>query len=79
VYGYRCGETEKIIQGFVPNFPDPSAEAGAANKWVSQESVRFRAFLGVQIRADSASFVQDVDKNVQETTENAVAADSFEV
>jgi len=52
----RCMVTDmvnvrKLTRYSVANFPAPSAEASAVNKGVSQQSVRFRAFLGVQIRA----------------------------
>jgi len=45
-------QQRKLIEEFVANFPDLSAEASAANKGVSQEDVRFRAFLRAQIRGD---------------------------
>jgi len=67
-------KVRKLTWDILANFPDPSARACAANKGVSQESVRFRAFLRVQkwgrIVQDRAESCKNVDKNVQKTTEN---------
>jgi len=52
----------------VANFPELGARASAANKTVSQEKVRFRAFFGVQNRAELRRIAQKVDKNVPRTT-----------
>src|SRR5208282_197995 len=66
-HGYAYGTTEKINKGLVRNFPGLSARVRAANKGVSEECVRFRAFLGVQNHAESCRIVPKADKNVQKS------------